>query len=61
MSDQRKYEKPFFLNMDFSEALERFVRTDPKEVAISENSCAEVQRPKAIHRRKKPVDKSDKY
>ena len=61
MSGQRKYEKPFFLNMDFSAALERFVRTDPKEVAISEKSCAEVQRPKAIHRRKKPVGKSDKY
>ena len=61
MSGQRKYEKPFFLNMDFSEALERFVRTDPKEVAISEKSCAEAQRPKVPHRRKKPVGKSDKY
>lgn len=31
----RKLEPPFGLDMEFGEALERFVRTDPKEVADS--------------------------
>ncbi|SON56732.1 hypothetical protein HDIA_3191 [Hartmannibacter diazotrophicus] len=35
MTGDRKTEPPFGLDMDFGEALERFARTDPKEVAES--------------------------
>ena len=33
MTGERKTEPPLKLDMDFGEALERFVRTKPKEVA----------------------------
>jgi hypothetical protein len=33
--EKRKTEPPFGLDMDFGEALGRFVRVDPKEVAES--------------------------
>lgn len=33
--DKRKLEPKFGLDMDFGEALERFAKTDPKEVAES--------------------------
>jgi len=33
--DKRKLEPKFGLDMDFGEALERFARTDPKEVAAN--------------------------
>jgi hypothetical protein len=32
MNDKRKLEPPLRLDMDFNEALSRFVATDPKEV-----------------------------
>ena len=36
MTDQkRKLEPPLKLDMDFGQALERFLKTDPKEVAES--------------------------
>jgi len=35
MSGERKTEPPLKLDMDFAEALERFVQTKPKEVAES--------------------------
>ncbi len=35
MTGERKTEPPLKLDMDFSEALERFVRAKPKEVAES--------------------------
>lgn len=35
MNDERKTEPPLKLDMDFGEALERFVRAKPKEVAES--------------------------
>lgn len=33
--DKKKQEPPLALDLDFLEALERFTRTDPKEVAES--------------------------
>lgn len=35
MSGDRKQEPKFGLDMDFGEAMERFLQTDPKEVAES--------------------------
>ena len=35
MSDGRKLEPKFGLDMDFGEALERFAKADPREVAES--------------------------
>ena len=35
MTGERKTEPPLKLGMDFSEALERFVRVKPKEIAES--------------------------
>jgi hypothetical protein len=61
MNAQQKYEKPFFLDMDFGEALERFARTDPKEVAGSEKSGDEIHLPQTTHSRRKPAGMSNKY
>ena len=33
--EKRQTEPPLYLNMDFGEALARFIRTDPKQVADS--------------------------
>lgn len=35
MNERKKPEPPFGLGMDFAEALERFTRTKPREVAES--------------------------
>ena len=35
MTEKRKLEPPLKLDMDFGEAMERFARADPKEVAES--------------------------
>lgn len=40
-----KYEKPLFIEMDFEEAIERFGRTDPKEVKESIERAKEKQPP----------------
>lgn len=45
MNDAPKPEKPFALDMDFSEALARFARTKPEEVDPPAGSSRKVARP----------------
>ena len=44
MSEERKNEPPFGLNMDFGEALERFVRVVPKEAKLGQKKNKKVKR-----------------
>lgn len=44
---KKPYEKPLYLDMDFSEALQRFAKTDKKEVDKSIKRAKEKKPPEA--------------
>jgi hypothetical protein len=52
----RKYEDKMSLNMPFSEALERFIGTDPREV---DANVAKSKKAKPEAERKRPAPKPD--
>jgi hypothetical protein len=60
MTDEkrRKTEPPLYLDMEFGEALERFVRTDPKEVAELARQAKQAAGPPRSRRPKKTKSES---
>ncbi len=48
----KKYEPPLYIDMDFDEALERYVGTDPKEVG-------KLEAKKKAGRKKRPARRVD--
>lgn len=65
-ADKRKTEPPFRLDMDFEEALKRFLQTSPSEVNESVERAKQKKppgddvprRPKGAARRSNPSEKS---